>query len=476
VPGARLEWPRLAGLLLAGALALALAHSVYRIPIQVGDSLDVILVSRHPPTSLSLLEQAARWSPTTLRPMRYLQARWLSTLADAVGVSHHAAFRGVHALLVLEIIGLFVWIVDPRRWIDVAALGFSLTVLVGLHTFDAMLRESFPVNHFAEVAAAALFVVAIAQRPPRLAGQLLALALLVAGLLLIESAVLLWLLIVAAVAIGMPGVRRWTAVAATVAMVLFVLARVALEISAPGIGSHSSGWGGATLSGEELQVMFAGNPWPFYLYNVTGGGLSLIASEPRFGVYQLLAARESGSLSPVVIINLTSSLVATALIVARGLCASRVAFRNWTLEHKTLALGAVTIAASSVLCATYIKDDILGVAGVLYAAMSFMAARWLLELVEEARPSLRLTVAASCLVIAAGLWGFRAVGTHYDLRRAAFTSRNDWALQSQSELAGGPSASREDVALAARLRREALRQPVTSPSFLPDWGERYWVE
>jgi hypothetical protein len=463
-------------MLLAGALALALAQSVFRIPIQVGDSLDVILVSRHPPSSLSLFEQAARWSVTTLRPMRYLQARWLSTLADTTGISHHTAFRGAHALLVVLIIGLFVWIVEPRRWIDLAALGFALTVLTGLHTFDAMLRESFPVNHFAEVAAAALFVVAIAQRPPRLTRQFLALAMLVGGLLLIESAVLIWLLIVAAVAVGMPGIKRWTAVTASAVMVMFVVARVTLEISAPGIGSHSSGWGGATLSGEELERLFGINPWPFYLYNVSGGALSLLASEPRFGVYQLLAARAAGSMSPVVVINLASSLTATALIAAHSFRAWRQPFRTWALEHKTLALGAVTIAASSALCATYIKDDILGVAGVLYAVMAYLAVRWLLHRFEEAAPSIPLMAVAVCLVVAASLWGFRAVGTHYDLRRAAFTSRNDWALQSRSDLAGGESASPEDITLATRLRQDALRQPITSPSFLPDWGERYWVE
>ncbi len=408
--------------------------------------------------------------------MRYLQARWLSELAELLGVSYHAVFRGFHAALAVAIIGIFVWVADVRRWSDVAALGFALTVLVGLHTFDAMMREAFPVNHYAEIAAASLFVLGMALRPPRPSNECVAMVCLVGGLLLVESAVLIWVVIVACAACGMRGIRTRTVVAATVVVALFVVGRVWLGIGSPGIGSHSSGWGGDRLSGDELQSMFAGNPWPFYAYNVVGGALSLLASEPRFGVYQLLAPRPQGSLSPVVIINLVSSLLVTATVFACCRARFRVPLRAWDIQQRTLAVGIVVIGVSAALCATYIKDDIISTAGVFYAVMAYISVRWLFERLETSRSALQVTAVATCLLLGAGLWAFRAVGTQYELRRMAFTTRNDWALQDQRALAGGEAASQADTALALRLRAEALRQPVTSQAFLPRWGERYWVE
>ncbi|MEQ1757990.1 MAG: hypothetical protein ABL986_06695 [Vicinamibacterales bacterium] len=474
--GARREWPRVAGLLLALAMALSIAHSVYRIPVQVGDSLDVILVSRHAESSVELLKDASTWSPTTLRPMRYLQARWLSVLAESLGTSYHAVFRGTHAALATIIVGLIAWIANPRRWADVVALGIALTVLIGLHTFDAMMREAFPVNHYAEVAAAALFVLGSSLRPHRLISEIVVLLALVWGLLLIESAGLIWIVIVTCAALRMPGMRTRTAVMATVVLALFFIARWQLEISTPGIGSHSSGWGGGVLSGDELAARFSTNPWPFYAYNVSGGALSLLASEPRFGMYQLLAAQAAGSLNPVVTINLVSSLGMTVVLIICCWSAMRRPFHQWSLETKTLATGIVVITVSAVLCAAYIKDDIISTAGVLYAVMAYLAVQWALGRLETGMRDTSVVALALCLALVAPLWGFRAVGTHYELRRVAFTTRNDWALKSVNVLAGGDSASRDDVARTGRLRGEALRQRVTSPTFLPDWGERYWVE
>ena len=455
---------------------MSLAQSVYRIPIQVSDSLEVILVAKHPTSSLSLLQQASRWSSTTLRPMRYLQARWLSGIAEATGWSYHMVFRGAHALLAISIVALFTWVANPRRWLDVAALGFALTVLVGLHTFDAMMRESFPVNHFAEIAAATLFVLGTILRPARLLGETISIALLVGGLLLIESAVLIWVVILAGAVLHMPGARRRTAVTATVIVMLFMAVRSYLEITGPGIGAHSSGWGAVTLSGDELKAAFGDDPWPFFVYNVVGGAFSLIASEPRFGVYQLLATRESGSLSPVVIVNLLSSLLVTSAIVICCRAALRVSPRAWGNDQKALAMGTLVIGVSAALCANYIKDDIISTAGVMYAVMTYIAVRWLLDRVDTTSTMMRVVAVGLFLVISASLWAFRVAGTHYDLRRSAFVSRNDWALKDQRTLAGGEAASRDDISLVMRLRAEALAQRVTSPSFLPDWGERYWVE
>jgi hypothetical protein len=485
---------------MAAAFALSVAHSVYRIPIQVSDSLDAILVSRHADSSLTLLRDASTWSTTTLRPLRYLQARWLVALADSTGWSYHPVFRGGHAALAIALIALLTWIARPRRWIDVAALGVALTVMVGLHTFDAIMRESFPVNHYAEVAAATLFVLAIARRPPRVVFQIATLIFLVAGLLLVESAVLIGIVIVACAIVRMPGVRRWTAVAAVLVLAAFLAGRAALHITSPGIGSHSTGWGGRVLEGQELEARFGANPWPLYAYNLAGGTLSLLASEPRFGFYQLLGPRPNGELSPVVPINIASSLLTTLAIVVSGVAmwaarpshsgganassattnrsgsaVSNTATDTGELDLKVLVVGAVVILASAALCLNYIKDDIISTAGAIYAVMAFIAVRWwLTQLATPVRTS--TSVVGACLIVSAPLWAFRTAGTHYELRHMAFVSQNDWAMKSARELAGGDSARIDDVEMTARIRRDELRRTLTSPRFLPDWADRYWVE
>ena len=103
---------------------------------------------------------------------------------------------------------------------------------------------------------------------------------------------------------------------------------------------------------------------------------------------------------------------------------------------------------------------------------AYVAMHWLFAVTGEGR--LRAAMVAACVLIAAPLWGFRTVGTHYELRRAAFVTRNDWVLDA-SEPSGGET-SPADRGRFSRLRGEALRHRVTSPSFLPEWGERYWVE
>jgi hypothetical protein len=83
-------------------------------------------------------------------------------------------------------------------------------------------------------------------------------------------------------------------------------------------------------------------------------------------------------------------------------------------------------------------------------------------------------MAAACILIAAQLWAFRTVGMHFELRRAAFVTRNDWALDAFQSSSDETSAT--DRQRFSQLRFEALQRRVTSPSFLPSWGEKYWVE
>jgi hypothetical protein len=475
VPLPRRLTPRAAAYGLAFALSLTIADSVYRIPIQVSDSLDAIVEARQASSATALLIDASGWSGTTLRPLRYLQARWLLDASDATGLSYHSAFRGLHALLAVAIVLVFAAILPTRRWIDVGAFSIAVTAFIGLHTFAAMFREAFPVNHFAETTFACLAVVALAQAPPRWWRGAAMLGLMVVSLLVIEAGVLVWCVIVAGAALRMPGIRWPLAIAATAILAGYIGVRQYLDIVAPGIGAHGSGYGAIFYSSDELRSRFAAQPLPFVLYNMVGGALSVLLSEPRFGVYQVLTSRAAGEIHPVVVINIVSSLIAT---VALAVYAWRIRWRHpLDPADRLVAMAAMAIAVSAALCMNYMKDDILTTAGAFYALAIFAPARSALEALSSPRRSAPwMALAMLVLIATTSLWAFRAAGLPYVLRQTAYVVRNDWVWVLPPDARAEWPTDPQELAITERLREEALGRASTSPSFMPRWADRYWVE
>jgi len=97
---------------------------------------------------------------------------------------------------------------------------------------------------------------------------------------------------------------------------------------------------------------------------------------------------------------------------------------------------------------------------------------------DDIRAATRISAAVGvgALVLTAGLWTFRDLGVHYQLRYDAFKLRNDWAEVLRPD-------EREDwprdpavLALTRRIRDEAIAVRTASPSFIPRWGDRWWIE
>jgi len=79
-------------------------------------------------------------------------------------------------------------------------------------------------------------------------------------------------------------------------------------------------------------------------------------------------------------------------------------------------------------------------------------------------------------MVTAGLWTFRDLGVHYQLRYDAFKLRNDWAEVLRPDRREDWPADVQVLALTKRLRDEAIAIRTASPSFMPRWGDRWWVE
>ena len=475
VRAGRFSSPTLLAAVLAALITIPLADSLYRVPIQVSDSLEPIVIAATYDSARRLYADSLTFSPTTFRPLRYLQARWLLEIAENTGVTYTTVFRGVHVALLVVLVALFLLAARVRDWNDLTAFSVAFPVLLGIHTFAAMLFEAFPVNHYAEVGACALAVFVLAQRAPRWYVPLAACVLLIIALSVIESGAMVWLTVVCCGAAGMPGIRRSAVVSTTVLFGAYLLLRHQLGIVSPGIGGHGSGYGATFYSAEELAERFGAHPAGLMLYNVAGGLASLLFSEPRNGVYSLLGAWRAREIHPVVTVNVLSSLATTLVLIWYAARYLRITRSRWSEAERAFAAAAVIFLGNAALTAVYIKDEIISVGGLFYAVCTFVAIRALIEALPRRGGALAWTLS---LVLAAdaGLWAFRVVGVHYQLRYDAFKTRNDWVDVLREDKRGDWPRDNRQLAVTQRLRTEAIDRTTTSPSFLPRRGDPYWVE
>jgi hypothetical protein len=110
--------------------------------------------------------------------------------------------------LMVTLVLLFLLAIHVRRWVDLAAFGVAFPALIGIHTFVAMLQESFPVNHYAEVGVCALAVFVLAQQRARWFFPIVVCALLAFALSVIESGAMVWVVAICCAAAGMRGITR----------------------------------------------------------------------------------------------------------------------------------------------------------------------------------------------------------------------------------------------------------------------------
>jgi hypothetical protein len=211
------------------------------------------------------------------------------------------------------------------------------------------------------------------------------------------------------------------------------------------------------------------------LYIVTGGLASLLFAEPRQGVYSLLAAWRQGQIHPVVLINVISSSATTALLIwyaAARLPRSRSA---WSDADRTFVAACMAFIVNAAFNAVYMKDEIMSPAGLFYAVATFVAVRAVID--APPTRTVAATALTTCfLVTIAALWTFRVVGGHYQLRYHAFTTRNDWVDVLRPDKHDAWPENPTELAVTQRIRAEAIGRRTTSPSFMPRWADRYWVE
>ncbi|MGH7555792.1 MAG: hypothetical protein ACREMQ_22555, partial [Longimicrobiales bacterium] len=442
--------------LVAAILAVSFSYGLMRMPVQVSDSLSLLLDAQASPSPWSTF---VTWGlrGKLLRPLFYAQVKALFDLADG---HYWLIYRGFHALLLTAAILLFTRALRVRTWADFAAGVFALTVLTGLHTFRGTVREAFGINHFLEIVVFSLATLNLAQSRGGWWIDAAVAALFVAASLTLESGLLVWVIAVAAWASGMPGISRRGVMTVTLLLGVYFLVRfvyIGVELE-----ERSSGFLFDRLEPHELNQRFGDNPIWFYAYNVVTSILSVLLSDPDGGVFEIARARLQGYVPPRLYVAVASSVLTTALIAWIAVRALR---RRDVAQDgiRLLLVFAAVLLANATMSYAYTKHEILSTAGAFYALAAFAAVQHIIGYVRDfrfgfARPLLCVTLAA-----AATLWAFRSTGVHHMLRVHAFKQRSDWARVADTayQEANWPAERRaEATRLVRQLRDEALEMRV----------------
>ena len=457
---------RAAVLLLAGVLAAAIAFDLWRMPVQVTDSLSEILDAQASPSIASSFSHALT-TTAYLRPLRIAQIKALFDLAG--GEHYRLAYRGFHALLIVLLIWLFVRALPIESPLDAAAAALALTVFTGLHTFLGFLREAFPINHFLEIAVLVMGALNLTLSRGGWLIDLLAGIMFTCAALTLESGVLIWIVIATAWILGLRGVSARGLVFLTALLAgYFVLRFWYLDTGLPSLTERTSGFFLERLEPREIQQRFGDRRFVFYAYNVGASLLSVLFSEPRDGLFVATRAWRQGDVHPHAYLTVLSSLAMTTVMGWAALAWLRTR-APLTRSGRLAVVAIVVLAANAALSFSYTKDDIIAVAGVFYAIAAFAALRSMLQ-VAQAGGVMRSVVVAAAMLALASAWTMRSSGVHHVMNEHAFRARNDWAeLPIRWQQEGRWPKDAASLALIERLRDAALDADVPNPQMAPEW-------
>ena len=453
----------------AALVVVVFGYFLVDLPVQVTDSYgNLVQVASEP--SLTALVSKQFHAQSYLRPLLWANIRVVLDLSQG---HYFEWFRGWHVAQIALLVVLFVRLLRPATIAGAAVVPLGLAALVGMHTFDGTVREAFPINTFLTIVLCCFLAADLALGEPRRWKDVAAAVLLAFAALSVESGLLVAVVIVTAFAAGARGVSRGGAAAQVLLVAGYMALRfVVLNVGSPDLNERSSGFGFSYRSPEELIALFGGHPLPFYLYNAGASLLSVLLSEPRGGIWLVTRSVIEGPVAIGGLVNVTASLLGTAVIVAFA-WRRRRAWRAGDLardDRIVIVFIAVAIANAAISYA-YTKDVILSPAGACYALALAVAARCLLGPGPDGR-TVGPRAMALTLVLLSASWTFRAVGAHVGLRHAAIVERNEWAyVDPWLEREGLVPATPVARALKEQLQDDAVRRHPARPALAGRWTE-----
>jgi hypothetical protein len=283
---------------------------------------------------------------------------------------------------------------------------------------------------------------------------------------------LVWVGLAAAFVVGFRGVSRPAVIIATILVAAYIGVRFTyLDVGAPALTERSSGFGFRSLDPPELIARFGANPLPFYAYNLAGGTLSILLSEPRSGVFVLGRELMSDSVEIGTALNVATSAATTLLLF--WYAARR--WRDWLQRALTHAdrlyfVAAAMIAANVVVSYPYLKDVTLSTGAAFYPLAMFAAIHLLVTDTAARTVTLGRAIATIALltVISVG-WTVRAAAFAIDMRYNAAVMQRDWVPAYEWLASQDTPVDARDRAYIDRFRAQVLRMPMPSLDRDPAW-------
>lgn len=446
--------------------ALVMGYFLLRIPIQIHDCFTDMCSLLQPMGRLVL---DAFTLPGYFRPGRWV---FQKAVFDLSGGQYVLAFRSTQALQVLGLVVLFVGTLRPRRALDAALVPLAIAVLLGSHTFAWTVREAFPINHFLTIVVCCAAATRLALLQHRWWNDVAAAVIFVVAATTLENGLLVWVIVTGGWLLGMRGVGKAGVMAVTALVIAyFVIRFVVLDVGAPSLELREAGFGLRRYTGDELVAIFGGHPWVFYAYNVAVSFVTVLLSEPRHGVWSFTAGLLAGRPEPALLVNVVSSVAATALLGwfawtrRRAWIAGRL-----DDDDRLVLLFALVLIANAVISYAYTKDAIMSPAGVAYAAAVFVAARALVASLPQ-RTRLGGVVVSLVLLLLSSTWAVRWVGMHAALDQTAMDVRQQWARVDEIMPRVRGNLTPAEQALRDSLLNEAIQRSPASTVVREEWTE-----
>jgi hypothetical protein len=229
-------------------------------------------------------------------------------------------------------------------------------------------------------------------------------------------------------------------------------------VVAPPSFHTESGFGFSQLSPVQLQARFGDTPWLFRLYNVGATFLTVVASEPRDGIFGFTAALLDGNVPYWRWVHVASSLLTTA-VVATGL----VFFRHMSPRDRLLcAAGLALLVFGSAFGVPYTRDRVGMMAGVGYGLLVYVALVALLARLPQR--GWRRWATVSCVAVIGIAWTVRNAEAYLQLRDTAWDFRQEWVQRAAESDAETPHD-----AIWTGLQTAALNSAPGDPHQDPLW-------
>lgn len=381
-------------------------------------------------------------------------------------------YQALVLLAFAALLMLVVWVCRPVGSHRAFAACVAVSCVSALHT-SRILFGFWPLNHYAFVMVLVLVVIALALRPQaRGAGlvrsargdwlfgllALVAMLGLELGALIVPLTIVLWWF-------GAPGLGRRGVLCVLASAVAYLAVRATFaEYSGESLYADT-GFIFQTLDAASLRARFGDWPWLLWIYNVGSTFLTIVASEPREGVFSFVESLLADDMESWRWFHVGLSAL-TTVVIAGGLV------RGWPWKERDRLLvvaGCALLVFGSALGFLYTRDRIGLAGGVGYALLLYVAcASWLEQPAfatagQHAAGWQRTTVTAVVVLVAAG-WVLRSGETFFQLRDLAWDYRTEWTERFE-EL----GARQEQTALMEQLRSAALAETPADPRRDPAW-------